>query len=151
MIKNEKQENMSWEDLRYRIICDLSGRTLDFWGNPVTTTSFSSANLFTIPPGINYYFSEKEIEAKQLAEEKREAETKRRREAVMRQIKKIVDKEFTALQKFVFKEFLRGKGWTEMAEELSCSESAVRQVFYGNSNTGHGGIIRKLKKVLLGE
>jgi hypothetical protein len=40
-----------------------------------------------------------------------------------------------------------GKGWTEMAKELSCTESAVRQVFYGNSNTCHGGIIRKLQKL----
>ena len=139
--KRNENLDLSWEELKYQIVCDR-------WGGWVTTNTYNASNHFYINANIEYhYLSEDEVADLRKEEQQKDHDRQKLQRHLIVLIRQIANEHFTTIQHRVLLAYLDGKSWTEIGDELNCSESTVRQVFWGNSR-GNGGIVKKLQKLL---
>ena len=142
------------------MIQDLNDRSSEFWKG-LCTGGVSDLNgntymylvdvpngYFRIDPNIEYHFlSEDERTEQRLKELRRSKKKARKRKTIYKLVLDTAFQTFSPTQKDIFLLYMEGKTWTEIALERGCTESNIRQTFFGNS-LGQGGIINKLKKHL---
>ncbi|KAA3658584.1 MAG: hypothetical protein DWQ10_10895 [Calditrichaeota bacterium] len=145
MSSSEHQNsNCFWEETKYQIVCDR-------WGNPQSAVTYSEGYHLRIQANLDYQLlTDKEAEDIQRIEQKKRAFIHQRNQSSITQILQLAEKHFSPVQKHVLLAFLQGKTWQEISIEQGCSEASIRQVFRGNSK-GEGGIVRKLRKLMVVE
>jgi len=139
--QDDEEQNETWESIKYCVVCDR-------WGDNVTTITYNSSNHFRINPNIEYqYLTEEEVREAHREERRAQTESRKRKKVLMTLVFDLAEQHLTPTQQVVLIGYLQGKTWMQMANERGCSESAIRQVFWGNSR-GEGGLVQKLKNLV---